>query len=129
MARTLRDHQSYPNFGYDLNMTVVRSSVAIGASGAVDSTVAGYDVARGITVTRTGTGTYSLVFPACPRATVQVFVEKSAVPTVFDAVCTAKSPTAGTATFKTFNAAGTATDPASGDLIAVIIYGAPMGAQ
>lgn len=127
MARALRDHQGTPVYGYDLNMTTVRNSVAIGAGGAVDPTVAGYDVARGVSVSRTGTGTYNLVFPQCPRCTIVAFVEKSAALTVVDVVFTAKSPTAGTATFKTVAAAGTAADPASGDLIAIMIFGAPMG--
>lgn len=127
MAATVRDLSAKPVFGTELNLTLITSSVAIGAAGAVDSTIAGYRVAPGVTLTRTGAGTYSVVYPACPNAVLLAFIELSAAGTVIDAGLTAKSQTAGTATLVTRNAAGAATDPASGDLIGFVIFGLPNG--
>jgi hypothetical protein len=127
MAQALRDTSNKPVFGTELDLTIVTSSVAIGAAGAVDSTIAGYRVAPGVTMTNTGAGTFSLVYPIAPNATILVFVESSAAGTVIDATLTAKSATAGTASITTRNAAGAATNPASGDLIGIIIFGLPNG--
>ena len=87
-----------PVFGSELNLTMMTASVAIGAAGAVDPTIAGYRVPAGIVSGRiTGAGTFSLVYPIAPNATILVFVESSAAGTVIDATLTAKSTTAGTA--------------------------------
>src|SRR6476659_283400 len=127
MAQALRDISAKPVFCSELNLTMMTASVAIGAAGAVDSTIAGYRVPGGITVANTGAGTFSLVYPVAPNATILVWVEQSAAGTVIDAGLTAKSPTAGTAAITTRNAAGAATNPASGDLIGIVIFGIPTG--
>lgn len=127
MTQALRDMSATPVSALSLNLTLVTSSVAIGAAGAVDSTIAGYRVAPGVVMANTGAGTYSLVYPICPNATILVFVESSAAGTVIDASLTAKSPTAGTASITVRNAAGAATNPANGDLIGVVIFGLPNG--
>lgn len=126
MARTLRDHQAYPVFGFDLNLTIVTNLCGIGAIGAVDSTNALHDLARGVTVARTGAGVYDITYPACPKARVVPFVQKSAAATVTEAICTAIAPSSGTATLR-FSKAGVATDPASGDVIGFNIFGKPTG--
>lgn len=92
--------------------------INIGATGA--PTVAPAAVTA-ITVTRTGAGTYNVTFPAqLSTATcyVRAYVVLSAATTVAQATITAFSQTAGTATFVTaLNAAGTAVDPANGDIL------------
>ena len=123
----LRDTNVNPVRSTERELTQVTSSVAIGAAGAVDSTIAGYRVAPNVVMANTGAGTFSLTYPACPNATILAFVELSAAATVVDAGLTAKNPGAGTATVKTYNAAGAATNPASGDLIGIIIFGLPTG--
>jgi hypothetical protein len=126
MAQAARDMNVNPVRSTEREVIAITSSVAIGAAGAVDSTIAGYRVAPGVTVANTGTGTFSLAYPVCPNATIKVFVEMSAAATVTEAILTAKSPTAGTATIRT-SKAGTATNPASGDLIGVVILALSTG--
>lgn len=126
MAATARDLSVNPARSTERELTFITSSVAIGAAGAVDSSISGYRVAPGVTMANTGTGTFSLVYPACPNAVVHVFIEQSAAATVTEAICTAKSPSAGTATVRT-SKAGTATNPASGDLIGVVVFALPVG--
>lgn len=70
-----------------------------------------------ITAVRSGVGTINLTFPPCTSAVVSVREIYSPALTVIDGVITAKSITAGTATVKVLNASGSATDPASGDVI------------
>lgn len=123
----LRDTNVNPVRSTERELTQLTSSIAIGAAGAVDSTIAGYRVAPGVVVTNTGAGTFSVTFPACPNATIKPFVEVSAAATVITAILTAKNPGAGTATLRTNNAAGAATNPASGDLIGLVIFGLPTG--
>lgn len=100
--------------------------ITIGGTGAVSTTGTGYRAPAGFTLTRTGTGTYSLVYASCTSIVLLPFVALSPTPTVFDVVVTAISPTAGTATIKTFNAAGSATDPASGDAIGFVLLSMPV---
>lgn len=126
MAATARDLYVNPVRSTERELTLITSSVAIGAAGAVDSTITGYRVAQGVVMANTGTGTFSLVYPACPGAVVHVFVEQSAAATVTEAILTAKSPSAGTATVRT-SKAGTAANPASGDLIGVVVFALPTG--
>jgi len=99
--------------------------VITGGAGAIGTTDAD-DV--GITLARTGAGTYNGTFPACPagstagiqgRARIIPYVAFSPALTVVDAVITARSVTAGTFTVKTLNAAGAATDGAAADIIGV----------
>jgi hypothetical protein len=126
MPATARDLSVSPVRSSERELTLITSSVAIGAAGAVDPTIAGNRVAPGVVMANTGTGTFSLVYPACPNATIRVWVESSAAATVCEAILTAKSQTAGTATVRT-SKAGTATNPASGDLIGVEIMALPTG--
>lgn len=122
----IRDANVNPVRSTERELTMLTSSVAIGAAGAVDSTIAGYRVAPGVTVANTGTGTFSVAYPAAPNATICAFIELSAAATVTEAILTAKAPSSGTATLRT-SKAGTATNPASGDLIGLVIFGLPTG--
>ncbi len=91
----------------------ISGRVTIGGSGAVASQSNLPDIG----VARTGAGTYSITF-TIPAPDWEFYPGiKSAAGTVVTASLTAESPTAGTATLVTRNAAGTATDPASGDVI------------
>lgn len=128
MARALREVSNTPVFGTHNNLTLSCNLCGIGVTGAVDATNALHDLRSGVTVTRTGAGVYNVVYPMCPKARVVPFVAKSAAATVTEAICTALAPTAGTATIR-FSKAGTATDPANGDVIGFNIFGSPMGVE
>lgn len=125
MAQAARDISASVVSSSELQLRIFTSSFAIGAAGAVDSTIAGYRVAPGCTLTNTGTGTFDLVYPVCPNAVIHVGLQ-SAAATVTEAIETAKSATAGTASLRT-SKAGTAANPASGDIIEVVIFALPMG--
>jgi len=92
--------------------------VDIGATGAptIDATKCDDP---GITITRASAGLYDLVFPKCVDVRIDIEVT-SATPTVFGAVLLAKSATAGTAQFRTYNGAGAATNPANGDDLNIV---------
>jgi hypothetical protein len=99
-----------------------RERVAIGASGAASQAAAvgkstGYD-SNGFTCTKNNTGIYTLVFPKCRRAFIQVTLYSPAK-TVVGCVLTALDATAGTATVKTLAGSNAAaeTEPASGDIL------------
>lgn len=88
--------------------------VDIGATGA--PTVA--DSSRGVTITRTGAGAYTLAFlPATGGLGLKVRAIKTA--TIIAVTNTAVDLTAGTATIVCRVGAGTATDPASGDKLLI----------
>jgi hypothetical protein len=78
----------------------------------------------GTTWARTGAGVYNVTFPPALRGKVHPEILKTAAPTVFTAHVTALSVTAGTATIRFNNAAGAATDPASGDIVGFTFTGA-----
>lgn len=125
MAQAARDISASVVSSSELQLRIFTSSFAIGASGAVDSTIAGYRVAPGCTLANTGTGTFSLVYPVCPNVQIQCNLV-SAAATVTECVLTAKSATAGTATIRT-SKAGLATNPASGDIVEICVLALPMG--
>lgn len=105
----------YPTRGGEINTVLSRAVVPIGGTGA-PGTIAG---APGFTIARASAGFYNITFPPC--VDISIFVQlMSPVPTVFDAVVTARNAAAGTATIKTYNAAGTITDPANGDELHIL---------
>jgi hypothetical protein len=118
----LSDHGARPCKTPNTEKWVLRTTVTIGATGAVSD----HDGDNGIVLARTGTGTYSVAYPACPKASILVNLV-SPSKTVVTSVLTAKSSTAGTATLKTLAGTNAAadTDPASGDLIEVAITAQP----
>lgn len=107
----------------NLDTLVRRAYIAIGATGAPTITTA-----DGITVTRTGVGTYTGTFPlvaavsATAIPTIRAWVVLSAVPTVSQCTITAFSPTAGTFGFTVaLNAAATGVEAANGDILGIEI--------
>lgn len=88
-------------------------TILIGGSGAVTS-VTGMP---GVTCVRTGTGTYNLTYNRAPDVILQYGIQLSS--TVAQIRGTARSSTAGTASFATLSAAGAAADPASGDQLTI----------
>jgi len=119
MSRTFGDLMPNNALAVQDNLRIAALEINIGATGAVGSQIFG---PPGVTLTRTGTGTYTLVYPAALGVAIVPYIAKSAAPTVFDASVTAKSATAGTATIVTANAAGTATDPANGDILGLLFF-------
>ena len=93
----------------------------------MDNTQTGSNPMRGCTLANSGTGTFTGTFPPCVQALITPSL-KSAAATVTEVIVTAISPSAGTFSLRT-SKAGTATNPASGDLVGVHIVGSPMGAQ
>lgn len=105
---------------------VLSGRINIGGSGAVTS-VANMP---GIFAVRASAGVYNItlcknVASATTAAATAIGVNdweirptlKSVTPTVFSVQVTAEAPKSGTMTIRTNNAAGAATDPASGDAI------------
>jgi hypothetical protein len=122
MVAKLSDYSARPCKTPNSEKWVLTADIVIGGTGAVSSV----DGDAGISASRSGTGTYDLVYPACVRASVHVELV-SPLKTVVTKVVTAKSATAGTAEIKTLagtNAAAN-TDPASGDILTVTIVGQP----
>jgi len=118
MARTFGDLMPSNARAVQDNLCIACLELNIGATGAVGSQIFG---PPGVTFTRTGAGTYTLVFPAAPGVGLIPYVAISAAGTVIDGTITAKSSTAGTATVVFRNAAGAATDPASGDVVGLVM--------
>lgn len=119
MARTFGDLAASNGQVVQSDLRIAALEINIGATGAVGSQIFG---PPGVTLTRTGTGTYTIVYPAALGMAIIPYIAKSAAPTVFDVSVTAKSATAGTATIVTANAAGTATDPANGDILGLLFF-------
>lgn len=117
MARVAGDYDAFPASARKPDFRIFTAKVAIGATGA--PTLTGDE---GITISRSGTGTYALVYPAFPDdANVLVTPRQSA--TIANAAASAISPTAGTATIVTRDFAGAAADPANGDVLQIEISG------
>lgn len=94
-------------------------SVTIGASGAVGSTDADDP---GCTATKNGgTGDYTIAFPIAPRGRIGGITLVSPAGTVKQANVVSFDPTTGALNFITANGGGTATNPASSDVIHVTL--------
>jgi hypothetical protein len=122
MARTFGETGGYDVKSQTPERYIGAVTVLIGAAGAVTSTTG----MAGITAARTGAGAYSLVYPAAPDVILKYGIQKST--TVFGIRGTARSSTAGTASFGTYIADGTATDPASGDELTIMLFARVRGA-
>jgi hypothetical protein len=116
MARTMGEIGGYDIQSSSPERRLGAVTVLIGAAGAVTSSTG----MEGVTATNTGAGTFSLVYPAAPDVVIIYSIQKST--TVFGIRGTARSSTAGTATFNTYIANGTATNPASGDEITIEFF-------
>lgn len=95
----------------------ISADVSIGASGAIGTTQADDP---GVTLTKNGgTGDYTLAFPTAPKGRITSIYVVSAAGTIKGLGVVSFDPTAGTLNFITHNGGGTATNPASGDVIHV----------
>ncbi len=119
MARTFGDLMPCNALAVQDNLRIAVLELNIGATGAVGTQIFG---PPGVTYTRSSAGVYTIVYPAALGMALIPYIAKSAAPTVFDAMITAKNQTAGTATVTYTNAAGAATDPANGDIIGMIFF-------
>jgi len=118
MANAAGDMDKKPAFSGRGSRVNACCHVDIGATGAPTIDPLKSDDS-GFAITRASAGLYDLVFPKCVDVRIDVEVT-SATPTVFGAVLLAKSATAGTAQFRTYNGAGAATDPASGNDLNIV---------
>jgi hypothetical protein len=112
-----QEQNLYPAWGGNPDVVIAAALITIGAAGAVSSTTG----TPGIAAANGGAGVFSLTFPPCVEAIIQLTL-KSAASTVEEVILTARSASAGTATIQTQVSGGTATNPASGDEIHVLIY-------
>jgi hypothetical protein len=94
--------------------------VSIGASGAIGTLTADDP---GITATKNGgTGDYTFGFPTAPKGRIGAIYVVSAAGTIKGLGVVSFDPTAGTLNMVTHNGGGTATNPASGDVIHVELW-------
>lgn len=98
-----------------ITLEAIQTIGAAGAIGALDSDDPGFTVAK-----NASTGTYDITYPKAPRGRLYWTIV-SAVGTVKGAYLTAMDTTAGTAQLVTENGSGTATNPASGDKIQLML--------
>ena len=118
MSANLLDATAYPLSGASRERWVASVTFTITAAGAIGTTVADDAKLAGDTF---ASGVCALTFPACTTARFQTSLV-SAAGTVQEVVVTALSASAGTATVKT-TTAGVATEPASGDVVMIRIFG------
>lgn len=120
MSNFARDQQSSPLQAASASSKIAfHMIVAIGATGAPTVSYRDSPVSS---ITRTGTGAYTLVFPKGKYGVIHV-KPVSAAGTVRGAhvLTSSMSGTAGAGTIVTTSADGTATDPANGDVLHIII--------
>lgn len=115
----------------DDGVCLIAGHWAIGATGAVGAKTR----ARGITLTRSDVGTYSLQLTGYRGASCKVsaimhcgisVVEDDADPTNDNGAILARpltySPSTGVVTFQTFDEVGVVRDPASGSLVSIALF-------
>lgn len=115
MALSAGDSELRPYRSHDRALTKQWARVTIGGSGV--ATVAASS--SGFTCVRASAGVYTVGFRAGLDGLVPDVSIKSAAPTIFGWQWTAFDATAGTGTLRFNNAAGAATDPASGDVLGI----------
>lgn len=118
MATVIGDTYPYPLESAHRRRIEIEYAVTLNASGAVGALVSSDD--PGVTLTRTGVGTYNVVFPA--GADVGGKIDAVVLPStgaLRGTYFTAFNATAGTATVVTLNAAGAAADSAGGDVLRI----------
>lgn len=119
MTAVLGDTSPYPVHTLNRELYLWCASIPITASTGVVGTVDATDAA--ITCSRASAGTYSLAYPQCPKIRFVFQFEDTGTQTVFLASVTAKSATAGTATFKTLNASMAAADTGASSALTVTV--------
>jgi hypothetical protein len=112
-----QEQNPYPAQAGNPDVVIASAMLNIGAAGAVSS-VSG---APGVAAANAGAGLFSVTYPPSVDVYIQVTV-KSAAATVITGMVTARVPGSGTATVRTNNAAGAATNPASGDEVHIQFY-------
>lgn len=121
----LGDRQRWGASAQKHDRVTAEAYVDIGASGA--ATLAGDPSI--LTCVKNTTGVYDVTFDPFPaqatsRFLPQVWITKSATPTVAATRIIAFNPTAGTMQFATYlNTAGTPVEPANGDQLAIRLTG------
>lgn len=106
----------------DTWLKFLTSVIGIGAAGAVDPTIVGTRLEQGVTAVNAGAGLFTVTFPTCLDGNIIPYIQQSAAATVTEAIFTAVNYKTGTATLRT-SKAGTAVNPASGDLIGFLLIG------
>lgn len=119
MSTILADGYKFPVRSLQRENIIACFSIPITASTGVVGTVDAPD--PGITCVRSGAGTYALTYPACQKVRFAFNFEDTGTQTVFVAAVTAKSATAGTATFKTLNASLAAADTGAASALTVTV--------
>ena len=117
MARTFGDFDNVNLLTGNKAWIFGMVSMPVGATGAPGTNTG----LPGFVFTRSSAGVYTATCPPGVDCVIFPFVRKSAAITVVDCLVIAQSATAGTFSFDTLNAAGTPTDPATGDIIAFFI--------
>lgn len=120
MPATFGDKDQFPLNSLGAWRILGQADFVIGGSGAVASTEGDPDIAAA----NSGTGTFNLTYPAATKAKIYYGIKQSAAATITEIIGTAVSTTAGTASFRT-SKAGTAVNPASGDILTVMIVAEP----
>ena len=121
MSTVIGESYPYPMECAHRRRIEVEAVIPLLASGAVGTPLILDD--PGITITRTGAGTYNLTFPA--GADLGGFPDGQVAPStgaLRSVYFTAFAPNLGTATAVTMNGSGTATDSAGGDTLRLQFY-------
>jgi hypothetical protein len=107
----------------DDGVVLISGNWAIGASGAVSTKTR----ARGVTLTRTAAGTYSLQLNGYRNASASDADPTNDAAAISARVLTMTAST-GIVTFQTFDEAGVAADPASGAKVSILLVFAVVSA-
>jgi len=121
MTVNAMDAPAFPLTGANKERFICSATFTIGASGAISTTVTDDAKMAGDDF---GSGVCNLTYPAC--STVRFMCGLKSDGTVQEVVITAASSTAGTAVVKTTKA-GVATEPESGAIIMVRVFGTVTG--
>jgi hypothetical protein len=117
MSGTAGEVIRYPYQAGKRDRIELEMRATIGAAGAVNSPLSSQDDPS-MSVVHGATGVYAITFPPSPNTDGQIDVTiVSPAGTVKGFWCTAFSASAGTGSITCSNGAGTATDPANGDVI------------
>jgi hypothetical protein len=122
MSANLLDAAAYPVWSSNKERWAITAKFTIGGSGAIAASVVDDSGISGDTF---ASGVCALTYPACSTAVILCSLVSDG--TVQEVVLTARTPTSGSATIKTTKA-GVATEPESGAVITVRVFGTVDGA-
>jgi len=121
MASVAGEVNDYTMYAGHRDRIEIELRAQIGSSGAVVSPLQFQDDPN-MTVTHGSTGVYNITFPPGADGNGQLdCTVVSPAGTIKGFWCTAFAPNSGTASITLSNGAGTATDPASGDVIMIAL--------